>query len=68
MYQNTLETAIQNAKAQLEAAEKTLIIYNFLLTLGEFDEYDAFVLSTDQKDRLERILTASEKAELKKLL
>ena len=67
-YQNTLQTAIQKAKAELEAAEKSLIIYNFLLKLGEFHEFDAFELSTDKQHRLENILTESEKAELKKLL
>ena len=66
-YQNTLQTAIQKAKAELEAAEKSLIIYNFLLTLDEFHEYDAFELSTDKQYRLESILTESEYEKLKKL-
>ena len=67
-YQNTLQTAINKAKAELEAAEKALIIYNYLLTLNEFHEYDAFRMATDDQHRLDTILTDSELAELEELL
>ena len=67
-YRNTIQTAIQKANAELEVAKKSLVIYNFLLTLREFHKYEAFELSTDKQYRLESILTESEKAELKKLL
>ena len=67
-YQNTLQTAINKAKAELESAEKALIIYNYLLTLNEFHEYEAFELSTEKQYRLDTILTDTEKAELEKLI
>ena len=67
-YQNTLQTAINKAKAELQSAEKALIIYNYLLTLNEFHEYDAFRMATDDQHRLDTILTDSELAELEELL
>ena len=67
-YQNTLQTAINKAKAELEYAERALIIYNYLLTLNEFYEYDAFRMATDDRHRLDTILTDSELAELRELL
>ena len=67
-FQNLLNTAIAEAKAQLEAAEKSLIIYNYLISLEEIREYDCWILATDDQDRLKTLLTDSEKAELKKLI
>ena len=67
-YQNTLQTAINKAKAELEAAQNSLIIYNFLLSLHEWHEYECYDLATEKQYRLETLLTDSEKAELKKLI
>ena len=68
-YQNKLQSAIDKAKAELEAAQKSLIIYNYLLTLdGEFNEWDAFRLSTNEQDRLNRVLTVREADSLELLI